>query len=74
MSSDNTTGDDAVEAEGGGLFDPAIRQALRQEEEGEEIVEAAEESEGGRGPERSAQVGRGVSIEELIAGRTAGRC
>ena len=74
MSSDNTTGDDAVEAAGGGLVNPAIRLALKHEEEGEGIVEAVEESEGGRGPEHSAQVGRGVSIEELIDGRTAGRC
>jgi len=68
MSSENTIGDDAVEAEGGGLADSAICLALRQEEEGEGIVEAAEESEGGRaGPERFTQAVRGISIEELIA-------
>jgi hypothetical protein len=56
-----------VEAEGGGLADSAIRLTLRQEEERKGIVEAAEEWEGGRGPERSTQAGRGISIEELIA-------
>jgi len=43
MSSDNTIGDDTVEAEGGELAQPAIRLALKQGEEGEGIVEAAEE-------------------------------